>query len=121
MDVKSVTRFSIAYRAYLAFREAIEEFETTVQLFITNKTGARKERIWRSRICTGVVFAVCAAAHIEEMAIRSLRRCSLNHASERDEQFDRANAGERNCNRPFAFTCFLDVPWGSPVALRGVR
>jgi len=26
-----------AYRAYLAFREAIEEFETTVQLFITNK------------------------------------------------------------------------------------
>jgi hypothetical protein len=26
-----------AYRAYLAFREAIEEFETTIQLFITNK------------------------------------------------------------------------------------
>jgi hypothetical protein len=26
-----------AYQAYLAFREAIEEFETTVQLFITNK------------------------------------------------------------------------------------
>ena len=26
-----------AFRAYLAFREAIEEFETTVQLFITNK------------------------------------------------------------------------------------
>ena len=26
-----------AYRAYLVFREAIEEFETTVQLFITNK------------------------------------------------------------------------------------
>ena len=26
-----------AYRAYLAFSEAIEEFETTVQLFITNK------------------------------------------------------------------------------------
>jgi len=29
--------FLYAYRAYLAFREAIEEFETTVQLFITNK------------------------------------------------------------------------------------
>ena len=26
-----------AYRAYLAFREAIEKFETTVQPFITNK------------------------------------------------------------------------------------
>ena len=26
-----------AYRAYLAFREAIVEFETTVQLFITDK------------------------------------------------------------------------------------
>jgi hypothetical protein len=27
----------IAYRAYLAFREAIKEFETTVQLLLTNK------------------------------------------------------------------------------------
>ena len=31
-----------AYRAYLAFREAIEEFETTVQLFITDKQARGK-------------------------------------------------------------------------------
>jgi hypothetical protein len=31
-----------AYRAYLAFCEAIEEFETTVQLFITNKQARGK-------------------------------------------------------------------------------
>ena len=31
-----------AYRAYLAFREAIEEFETTVQPFITTKKAREK-------------------------------------------------------------------------------
>jgi hypothetical protein len=31
-----------AYRAYLAFREAIEEFETTAQLFITDKQARGK-------------------------------------------------------------------------------
>ena len=31
-----------AYRAYLAFREAIEEFETTVQIFITDKQAPGK-------------------------------------------------------------------------------
>jgi hypothetical protein len=48
-----------AYRAYLAFREAIEELETTVQLFITNKQARGRsgevrrlftpERAWRRR------------------------------------------------------------------------
>jgi hypothetical protein len=34
-----------AYRAYLAFREAIEEFETTVQPLITNKK-ARENSVY---------------------------------------------------------------------------
>ena len=34
-----------AYRAYLAFREAIEEFETTVQLLLVAKKKAREKSI----------------------------------------------------------------------------
>jgi hypothetical protein len=36
----------IAYRAYLAFREAIKEFETAVQPLITNKK-ARENSVYR--------------------------------------------------------------------------
>jgi hypothetical protein len=38
-----------AYRAYLAFREAIEDFETTVHSFITNKQArGRSGEVHRS-------------------------------------------------------------------------
>ncbi len=55
----------------------------------------------------------------EVMATRSLRRCSLNQADERDMQLDGRSAGAGNCDRPSVFSGFLDVPWRSPVALRG--
>jgi hypothetical protein len=52
-----------AYRAYLAFREAIEKFETMVHPFITTKK-ARGGSVNGSRTsATGIVFAGRAAAH----------------------------------------------------------
>ena len=51
-----------AYRAYLAFREAIEEFETTVQLFITNKQARGRSGEVRRASAFGAVVAHHTAA-----------------------------------------------------------
>ena len=50
--------------------------------------------------------------------MRPLRRCSLNQASERDEQLNGEMPERGTLIAPYVFTRFLDVPWSCPLALR---